>query len=52
MIYLRSMAFDIDHPEYPTEWIEDSFGPGCTAFIWEELTDIPLDPNAVVRPLL
>lgn len=29
----RTYHFDIDDPEYPTEWIRDETGPKCTAFI-------------------
>jgi len=28
----RTMALDVDHKDYPREWIEDSDGPRCTAF--------------------
>ena len=29
----RSMAFDFDDPEYPTEWVtSEATGPKCTAF--------------------
>jgi hypothetical protein len=32
-IQLRTMAFDIDEPEYPTEWVYDADGkPTCTDF--------------------
>ena len=32
-IYAATFRFDIDHPEYPKEWIEDDVkGPHCTAF--------------------
>lgn len=30
-----TMAFDVDDPEYPAEWIEDDDGPRCTAFVAE-----------------
>lgn len=50
-IYALSMAFAIDHPSYPQEWVRNDRGPGCLSF-QEEGTDGPLDPNAVVRPLL
>ena len=26
-------AYDVDEPEYPKEWIRDSHGPRCTAFV-------------------
>ena len=32
-IFARSLAFGVDHPEYPVEWIEDDRGPLCTAFL-------------------
>lgn len=29
----KSMAFDVEHPQYPAEWREDGpLGPRCTAF--------------------
>lgn len=31
-IVAKTFAFDIDHPDYPKEWIEDERGPRCTAF--------------------
>lgn len=32
-IQLRTMAFDIDEPEYPKEWVHDKDGYAiCTAF--------------------
>ena len=36
---ITSLTFmlDIDHPNYPPEWVEDDDGPRCTAF--EEMTD-------------
>lgn len=33
LIVGATMAFDVDDPEYPTEWVEDAAGPRCTAFI-------------------
>lgn len=32
-IIADSLAFHIDHPKYPVEWIRDADGPKCTAFI-------------------
>lgn len=29
----RTMAFDIEEPEYPTEWQRTDDGPTCTAFV-------------------
>lgn len=31
-IVAATFAFEIDHPDYPKEWIEDEEGPRCTAF--------------------
>jgi hypothetical protein len=31
-IAAATMAFDVDDPEYPSEWIEDDAGARCTAF--------------------
>lgn len=28
----RTLAFQIDDPRYPTEWIETESGPKCTAY--------------------
>ena len=38
-ILATTMAFDVDDPEYPSEWVqnEDGIGGYCTAF--EEATD-------------
>lgn len=30
-----TMAFDVDDPEYPKEWVYGADGPMCTAFIPE-----------------
>jgi hypothetical protein len=50
-IVAASLAFDIDHPEYPKEWTYgDDGSPICTAF---EPIDAPdrQDPNASIRDL-
>jgi hypothetical protein len=42
-ILMRSLAFDIDTPGYPTEWIYDETDkPTCTAF---KRVEIDLDGN-------
>ncbi len=53
-IILMTMALGIDHPDYPAEWIisPDHGLPICTAFTTEPGAPEPLDPNAVMRPLL
>ncbi|WP_375592145.1 hypothetical protein [Chitiniphilus eburneus] len=28
-----TFLLDVDHPEYPKEWIQDETGPRCTAFV-------------------
>lgn len=43
-IYLRSMAFDINDPEYPTEWVTIDGEPTCTAFM-EDGGDEPEPPQ-------
>lgn len=40
-IAAATFAFEIDHPEYPKEWITDEKGPRCTAFT--------TDPTCPVR---
>jgi hypothetical protein len=32
-IIARAMVFDVDHENYPTEWIQKLSGPECTAFL-------------------
>lgn len=52
-IITMTMAFDIDHPSYPKAWVQDDDGqPSCLEFTAEDESDQPLDPLAVVRPLL
>lgn len=53
-IITMTMALEIDHPDYPTEWQEGPQGPHCTAFraTGDDEPPARLDPNAVVRPLL
>ncbi|WP_278983242.1 hypothetical protein [Sphingobium yanoikuyae] len=48
-----TMAYDIDDPSYPDAWVRDDDGtPHCLKFAPEDVSDQPLDPLAVVRPLL
>jgi hypothetical protein len=52
-IITMTMAFDIDHPSYPEAWVQDDDGtPSCLEFTAENEADQPIDPAAVVRPLL
>lgn len=53
-IIALTMALSIDDPNYPSEWIisPDHGRPICTAFTSDPAMPTPLDPNAVVRPLL
>lgn len=52
-IETATMLFPVDHPDYPKEWREDGpSGPRCTAFEPIRADEQPLDPAAVVRPLL
>jgi hypothetical protein len=52
-IITMTMAFDIDHPSYPDAWVQDDDGtPSCLEFTAENEADQPIDPAAVVRPLL
>lgn len=32
-IIASALAFEIDDPQYPVEWIIDESGPTCTAFV-------------------
>ena len=32
-ILCNAMAFDINHPCYPREWVPDERGPRCTGFV-------------------
>jgi hypothetical protein len=47
-----TMAVEIDDPNYPPEWVQDAIGPRCTAFDPIDAGNQPMDPQAVVRPLL
>lgn len=48
-----TMAYDIDDPSYPKAWVQDDDGsPSCSEFTAGDADDQPLDPQAVVRPLL
>lgn len=53
-IIALTMALDVDDPHYPKEWIEspDHGNPICTAFSTDPDEPQPLDPDAVIRPLL
>jgi hypothetical protein len=51
-IVVLTMAYDIGHPDYPKAWVTDERGPRCTAFVALDSADQPIDPAAVVRPLL
>lgn len=33
MIPYRTMAFDVEDPDYPVEWQRASTGPVCTSFV-------------------
>lgn len=53
-IIVDTMAFAVDDPKYPPEWqiSADHGRPICTAFTSDPEAPEPLDPSAVVRPLL
>jgi hypothetical protein len=52
-IAANTMAYSITDPEYPREWRQDGpSGPRCTAFEAIDAAVQPIDPAAVVRPLL
>jgi hypothetical protein len=51
-ILTRSFVYPVDDPDYPQEWVMGDRGPGCTAFALSRGEALPLDPAAVVRPLL
>lgn len=40
-ILVHALAYDLNHPEYPKEWVYLAGVPTCTAFAAEE-SDIPL----------
>jgi hypothetical protein len=40
-ILARTLAFNVNDPKYPTEWIETDDGPMCTAYV----PDDGQDPN-------
>lgn len=42
----NAFAFEIGHPDYPKEWIEDEHGPRCTAF-----TTNPISPPRCLHTL-
>jgi len=48
-----TMALAITDARYPQEWQHGTNGPRCTAYCEDgTVPDAPIDPNAVVRPLL
>lgn len=55
-ILARTFAIPtVEDPEYPSEWRyrPDDGRPMCTAFVWDDEEEVqPLDPRAVIRPLL
>lgn len=44
-ILIFSMAYGIDHPDYPKEWVQDEAGPRCTAFSAPEPSRCPDTPD-------
>lgn len=40
-INLASMLFDVGHPDFPKEWVQDEGGPRCTAFVAEGSQEPP-----------
>lgn len=42
-IYAATFALDVDHPDYPREWIEDEEGPRCTAFTTDPTMPVRCD---------
>jgi hypothetical protein len=52
-IIVATMALPITDPAYPKEWVYGREGVAiCTAFTSSPDLPEPLDPNAVMRPLL
>ncbi len=51
-IVAATFRFEIDHPEYPKEWIEDEKGPRCTAFTTDPSNPVRCDmtPDMFVSP--
>ena len=48
-ILAATFAYDVDDPQYPTEWSFDDFGmPQCTAFVHE---DDPVPPARCTKTL-
>ncbi len=45
-IVASTYVFDIDHPLYPKEWIEDEKGPRCTAFTTDPSQPVRCDKTA------
>ena len=41
-ILVRTMAYDVDDPKYPPEWIVGPDGPECTAFTPETPRKAPV----------
>lgn len=54
-ILSRTFLYEIDDPDYPTEWIEDDAGPRCTAFSTigadPELEAAQADPRQMALPI-
>lgn len=48
-----TMIFRVTDPQYPAAWRQDGpSGPRCSEFEALDQHDQPLDPAAVIRPLL
>lgn len=43
LILRDSLAYHIDNPHYPKEWIEDEKGERCTAF--QDIDDLDVTPR-------
>ena len=52
-IIADTMAYNVRDPEYPSAWRQDGpSGPRCTKFTAIGDAPNPIDPSAVIRPLL
>ncbi len=45
-IVAATFRFEVDHPDYPKEWIEDEKGPRCTAFTTDPSKPVRCDKTA------
>lgn len=51
-ILIATLGYSINHPDYPAAWVVVDGKAICSEFEACDADNVPLDPNAVVRPLL